>query len=157
MTTILCPTRGGEASYPNQDGAIALAKKRQARLIFMYVYNIQFPHIGVAPFLDDLEKEMDELGEFLLTMAQERAEEKGVTAEAVVRHGDFREALMDVVQEFSVDTVTMGAAAGPEGYTDEEFFKRLADFLHENANVEVCILRGGDLIAEYPARSSESN
>lgn len=155
MTTILCPTRGGEASYPNQDGAIALALKRQAGLIFMYVYNVQFLNMISSPVLADLEEEMDELGEFLLAMAQERAENRGIKADAVVRHGDFTQALLDAIREYNVDTVTMGAAAGPEGYTDEKFFETLVEILHETADVEVCILRGGDLVAEYPAKSSE--
>ena len=118
MTIILCPTRGGEGSYPNQDKAINLSKDRQARLIFMYVYNVRFLNSITSPLLTDIEEELEELGEFLLVMAQERAEKQGVEAEAVIRHGSFRAALKEVIREYGVDVITFGAATGPEGYTD---------------------------------------
>ena len=48
--TILCPTRGGEASYANQERAIALAVEREAELIFLYVSNVHFLDLTAAPY-----------------------------------------------------------------------------------------------------------
>ena len=42
MSTILCATRGGEQSYATQDAAIALAKERRARLVYIYVTDVDF-------------------------------------------------------------------------------------------------------------------
>ena len=42
MRLILCATRGGGASYITQDKAIALAKEKDASLIFLYVVVLQF-------------------------------------------------------------------------------------------------------------------
>jgi len=72
MTNILCPTRGGKESHPNQDFAIELAKERGADLLFMYVSNIQLISRSGPPIVVDIEEELDELGDFLLAMAQER-------------------------------------------------------------------------------------
>ena len=85
MKTILCPTRGGKESHPNQDFAINLAKERDAGLLFLYVSGISFIRRVGPPIVVDIEKEMDELGEFMLSMAQERAETSGVPARVAVR------------------------------------------------------------------------
>jgi hypothetical protein len=72
MTTILRPTRGGEASYPNQDRAIKLAKERDADLLLLYVANVHFLDRLAGPVIVDVETELEEMGEFLLALAQER-------------------------------------------------------------------------------------
>jgi nucleotide-binding universal stress UspA family protein len=102
MATILCPTRGGEASYPNQDRAIAIARERNADLLFLYVTDVRFLNRLASPVLVDIETELGELGEFLLTMAQERAEKVGVHAETEVRRGVFRQAIKEITQEYPV-------------------------------------------------------
>jgi nucleotide-binding universal stress UspA family protein len=99
MATVLYPTRGGDRTHRNQDRAAALAKERNARLIFLYVSNVSFlDRLGGPVRVDILEDELDDLGEFLLAMAQERAEKSGVKTERVIRHGRFRPALADVIE-----------------------------------------------------------
>jgi nucleotide-binding universal stress UspA family protein len=88
---ILCLTRGGEASYPNQDGAIAIAKDLDEELLFLYISSVQFLDHSAAPKVVDIESELDEMGEFLLVMAQERAQKAGVKADILVRRGNFQE------------------------------------------------------------------
>jgi hypothetical protein len=63
---ILCPTRGGKDSYPNQDRAVALAKERGVGVLFLYITNVDFLEHTAAPKLIDIEHEMDEMGEFML-------------------------------------------------------------------------------------------
>ena len=48
---ILCPTRGGKGSYPNQDRAIAIAKERNAEVLFLYITNVEFLGLTAAPIL----------------------------------------------------------------------------------------------------------
>jgi hypothetical protein len=50
---ILCPTRGGKGSYPNQDRAIAIAKERGAEILFLYITNVEFLGLTAAPKLID--------------------------------------------------------------------------------------------------------
>ena len=112
MGEILCATRGGEASYRTQDVAIALAKERGDELLFLFVV-----HIG---FLDKMERavrpdvvveEMSHMGEFLLAMAQERAQKQGVTANYVLRRGVLRDELKAAARAEGVDLVVLGQPA----------------------------------------------
>ena len=90
MGRILCATRGGEASFRAQDAAIALAQERGDELLFLYVVDIGFlqkTERAVRP--DVVKAEMEKMGEFLLAMAQERAQKQGVKASYALCHGDL--------------------------------------------------------------------
>ena len=115
MGTILCATRGGEASYRTQDAAIALAQERGDGLVFLYVVDIRFlnkTERAVRP--DVVTAEMEKMGEFLLAMAQERVQKQGVEARYVLRHGDLRPELKAAAREEAVDLVVLGRPAGAE-------------------------------------------
>ncbi|TEU12726.1 MAG: universal stress protein [Anaerolineales bacterium] len=115
MGTILCATRGGETSYRTQDIAIALAQERGDELLFLYVVDIGFldkTERTVRP--DVVTTEMEKMGEFLLAMAQERAQKQGVEASYVLRHGDLRRELQAAAREEAVDLVVLGQPAGAE-------------------------------------------
>ena len=79
MGLILCATRGGEASLRTQNAAIALAKERGDELAFLYIVDLEFLNKTAAPIMVDVENELAELGNFLLLVAKERANEQGVT------------------------------------------------------------------------------
>lgn len=151
MATILCPTRGGEASHPAQDQAISLAGQRGAKLIFLYVSDVRFLFKGSAAIVVDLEEELDEMGKFLLTMAQERAEERGVTADRVVKHGAFQDALLEVIEEHNVTTVVLGAPAGDDGLTTEDYVRELAESLSQDHGVEVFLVGAGEPVIHKKA------
>lgn len=75
--TILCATRGGESSHNTQDYAIKIAQERDVDILFLYVSNVEFLR-NVAPVkYQDVQEELDKMGEFLLLMAQERAKAQG--------------------------------------------------------------------------------
>jgi nucleotide-binding universal stress UspA family protein len=110
---ILCATRGGEASYPTQDAAIALAQERGAELVFLYVADVEFLNRtarGVRPDLVMIE--MEKMGEFLLVMAQERARKQNVVASCILGRGRLREALMAAVRDQGATVVVLGQPAG---------------------------------------------
>lgn len=146
MPGILSPTRGGEASYPNQDRAIQLAKERQVPLHFLYVADARFIHKPSGPITIDLEQELGEMGEFLLTMAQERAEEQGIEAAAHLRRGAFREAMADVIQEQAITTVVLGSPSGATRITSEEYLEVVTEFLVEEQGVEVFVVHDGRIV-----------
>ncbi|MFP3853709.1 MAG: universal stress protein [Anaerolineales bacterium] len=146
MGSILCPTRGGEASHPNQDRAIALAKERGEVLIFLYVSDVRFLYRGSGALLGALEDDLDEMGEFLLTMAQERAERQGVNAQQAVRRGPFEEAIKDVIEEHGVSTVVFGKPGEEHRITSKKYLRRLADSLSEKMEVEVLLTKNGELV-----------
>jgi nucleotide-binding universal stress UspA family protein len=113
MGKILCATRGGEASYRTQDAAIALAQERGDELLFLYVVDVGFlSKTARAVRPDVVTAEMEKMGEFLLIMAQERAQQQGIAAGYVLRHGDFRDELKAAAREEVVDLVVLGRPVG---------------------------------------------
>ena len=152
MGTILCPTRGGEASKANQDRAISLAKERGEELVFLYVSDVQFLDKGSAAHLGSLEANLDEMGEFLLIMAQERAEKQGVKADLEVRRGAFIEALQEVIEAHGVTTVVFGTPGEDHRVTTEEYLHTLADNLVKDKGIEVMMTRGDELIRHSGAK-----
>lgn len=146
MTTILFPTRGGEASYPNQDRAIAMAKEQAAHLVFMYVTDVRFITLMARPSVVNLENDIAEMGEFLLAMAQERAAAQGVDADMVVSRGVFREALKDVIEAKSVDTVVLGAPTGTTGITTPDYRQSVIRDLIAETGVKVIVVDDGAIV-----------
>ena len=148
MATILCPTRGGEKSIPNQDRAISIAKERGADLIFLYVSDVHFLDHLASPILVDLEAELDEMGEFLCTMALERADKAGVRAQIMVRRGIFRQALKEVIQEHGVTTVVMGSPAEEGGITTPEYISGLVGWIVAETGAEVIVTDGSEIVRQ---------
>lgn len=148
MSVILCPTRGGKSSIPNQKYAIDLAKERGAHLIFLYVSNVHFLDNLSSPLLVDVADELDEMGEFLLAMAQDRALKAGVEAEILVRQGVFREALAATINEKRVDTVIIGASAEGVGVTTQHYLAILAESVRQNG-VEMLVVQDGELVSRF--------
>ena len=146
---ILCLTRGGEPSYPNQDGAIAIAKERGQDMMFLYISNIEFLDHTAAPKVIDLEAELDELGEFMLVMAQERARKASVTAYTCVRRGYFSQVLSEMIEEYNFDTVILGSSSGDTGIIDEDLLHDVTCEIHQKYEVEFIILYEGEIIKTY--------
>ena len=147
MSTILCPTRGGKASIPNQDRAIILAQEQGADLIFLYVSDVHFlDHLRRPVAVEDVERRLDEIGEFVLVMAKERAEKAGLNAEALVRRGSFSQAIDEVIRANDVSMVVLGSGSQGTGITTPEYRRDLADYLVSEYGVEVVISAVGEVI-----------
>jgi nucleotide-binding universal stress UspA family protein len=150
MPIILRPTRGGEASYPNQDRSIAIAKERDADLLFLYVANARFLDHFASAILVDVETELEGMGEFLLCMAQERAEQAGVHAETVVLRGEFREALEEVIREHDeISTLVVGTAAGETGVTSPGYLEDLIKWVLNEFGIEVIVVHDGEIAEQH--------
>ena len=143
MITILCPTRGGKESHPNQDFAINLAKERGADLLFPYVSNIQLLSRAGPPIVVDIEEELDEMGDFLLSMAQERAEKSGVLAKVAVRRGVFSEVLKEVIVEKEIKIVILGSSPKEAGIVSYDRLQELSETLNEETGVEFIVVQDG--------------
>lgn len=148
---ILSPTRGGESSVPNQMTVIGLAKENDADLTFLYITDISFLERISSPVLIDIEQELDELGEFVLAMAQERAASEGVQVETIVRRGAFGAVLAAALEEFEIDWLILGSpveSTGPS--TTMPYLESLARELADSHAVRVTILRMGEAVLELP-------
>jgi nucleotide-binding universal stress UspA family protein len=146
---ILCPTRGGKGSYPNQDRAIAIAKERGTNILFLYITNVEFLGLTAAPKLVDIEAELDEMGEFMLVMAQDRAEKASVEATTLVMHGQFREVLAEVIEKHQIGTVVLGSSAGGTGVVTKEYIQELVDHIHSKTGVEFIVVDQGEIVKTY--------
>lgn len=139
MGKILCATRGGEASWRTQDEAINLAKERGDELIFLYVADMSFLDKTAAPVVVDAEGGVERMGEFLLAMAQERAREKGLEVQVVIREGKTREEIKKAVEELEVDTIVLGLPA-EGGVFREESIRSFARDIEEETEAEVVLV-----------------
>jgi len=141
MGKILCATRGGEASYRTQDAAIALARERGDSLIFLYVVDTHFldrTERAVRP--DVVAEEMARMGQFLLTMAQERAQAQGVQAEVRIRRGEVLEELKAAAREEGADLVILGRPGEEESTFRQVDLESIAREIEEETGVETRIV-----------------
>ena len=139
MGTIVCATRGGEASYSTQDKVITLAKKDKSRLVFVFAVDTHFLDTTHAPILVDVQPELENMAEFLLIMAQERAAKAGVEAEQVVRHGSLADVLVETAKEKEASLIVLGSPV-EEGRFAAEGLQKLAADLQEASGIEVRII-----------------
>ena len=146
MTTILCPTRGGKESQPNQDFAIQYASQHGADLLFLYVTDLRLISRAGPPIVVDIEEELAEVGDFVLTMAQERAEKAGVHAETCVRSGIFSEVLREVILEKNIHTVILGDSHENTGVVASEHLKKMSEELGKELNAEFIVVHKGELV-----------
>lgn len=139
MGKILCATRGGETSWRTQDEAIKLAKERGDQLIFLYVADISFLDKIAAPVVIDAEGGVERMGGFLLAMAQERARNKGLEAQVIIRGGKTREEIKAAAKELEVDCVVLGLPA-EGGVFREESIRAFAREIEEETGAEVILV-----------------
>jgi nucleotide-binding universal stress UspA family protein len=143
MGKILCPTRGGEGSHRTQEAAIAMARERGDELVFLYVVDLDFldkTERAVRP--DVVAEEMRHLGEFLLGIAQERAQNEGVEAGAVLREGHVRTEIMAAAVEEGATLVVLGQAQEHDEtshFEPERLFK-LAEQIEADTGIEVRVV-----------------
>jgi nucleotide-binding universal stress UspA family protein len=148
-TTILCPTRGGQDSYLNQDYAISLTKERDGDLIFLYVSNVQFLDHTAAPKVVDIEEELDEMGDFMLTMAIERAHNAGIQASSIVTHGQFGKILVQIIQEHAVDVVVLGMTRVESSHLPPDYIEKLAMDFSREMEIDVRLVHEGELFKSF--------
>lgn len=144
MGIILCPTRGGPASTCSQDEAISIAKERGDDLLFLYIVNLHFLDKLAAPIVVDVVDELLQMGEFMLLMAKERAEEQGVKSITLSRKGEVREEIKKVAQEEDVSLVLLGRPAGEQSAFQLAELKEFAAEIESETGIEAMVCRNVD-------------
>ena len=140
MGKILCATRGGEGSYGSQDGAITLAKQLGRELVFLYVADVSFLNQTAAPLVVDVDSQLERMGRFQLTMAQERAAAQGVAAQAIVRQGQLRDELSAAAKMLGAEIIVLGRPSGDTAVFDEVALRLFAAILESDTGAEVRII-----------------
>ena len=108
MSGIVCAVRGGPNSQPTIERAIGLAKETGLPLYFLYVINLDFLDATASSRTQTISKEMAQMGEFILLLAQTKAEAQGVTAQGAIRHGQVTEEIAAQCHVISADYLVIG-------------------------------------------------
>ncbi len=143
---IVCATRGGEASHVAQDFAIRLALERGEELAFFYIADTGVLAATSDTRPHDIAHDLTRMGEFILTIAQERAQAAGVEgSQWVCRLGTMREDLKKFLQESGAGTVVLGrpVSKGVEQVFSRKGLDEFAAELEAETGVQV-------LLAETP-------
>jgi nucleotide-binding universal stress UspA family protein len=120
------------------------------------VSNVHFlDHTAGHIRLDVLEKELDELGQFLLAMAEERAQKRGTEAKRLVLHGEFRQALEEVVQDNNITAVVLGRPSHDTAVTTIEYINSLARSIVTKFGVESFVVDQGEVVEHYSPAPKE--
>jgi nucleotide-binding universal stress UspA family protein len=105
---IVCAIRGGPDSQPTIARAIRLAAETGQPLYFLYVVNLDFLSRTSSTRVHTISKEMHQMGEFILSMAQASAQAQGIIAEGKVRHGNVGEEIVNLCHELSAEYLVLG-------------------------------------------------
>jgi nucleotide-binding universal stress UspA family protein len=143
MGKILCPTRGGEGSHRTQEAAIAMAKERGDDLVFLYVIDLDFlnrTERAVRP--DVVAEEMRRMGEFLLSMAQERAQSQGVDASYILREGEVQSEIKAAAVDEGATLVILGQSEedDPACKFDPEKLFKFAENIEAETGIEALVI-----------------
>ncbi len=140
MGKILCATRGGEASLHAQNAAISLAKERGDALTFLYIIDLKFLDKTAAPIIVDMGKELAQLGNFLLLLAKERANEAGIQTDALCRKGKVREEIKKAAQDIGATLIILGHPEENSSAFQLTNLQKFAKELEEETGAEVQIV-----------------
>jgi nucleotide-binding universal stress UspA family protein len=119
MSGIICAIRGGPDSQPTISQSIALAQETGQIIYFLYVVNLDFLSHTATSRTHIIQREMKEMGEFILLTAQAQALDKGANAEIVLRQGQVSTEIIGLCREINANYVVLGR---PRGKTEANIF-----------------------------------
>ena len=130
--SIVCAVRGSRESRATVTRAIDLALESKGRLTFFYVVDAEFQaQAAIGSPLSVVYQELISMSEFTLLILKDRAERRGVTeVELLIREGDVRTQLLDLVREKLPDVLVLGwpvRGAGRPRFKPAEFAAFVAE------------------------------
>lgn len=108
MAGIVCAIRGGPLSKSTIQKSIQLAKESGETIYFLYVVNLDFLTHSSSSRIEHISMEMQEMGEFILLDAQEKAQKQGVVAQGVIRDGIVIEEIIAFCAEIQPKYIVLG-------------------------------------------------
>ena len=139
MGPVVCATRGGEASRRTQERAVALAKERGARLIFLCVVDPDFAAQKDEALKEAVRGELRRLARSLLSIAKTRAREQGVEAETAVRFGPVWPTIEGFLQEVGAATLVIGAPRAGDEPTSAAGIEQFVEEVRQTTGAEVVV------------------
>lgn len=142
MGNIICAIRGGEASRITQIKAINIAKRRDKKLIFLYVISPEVIEKADSHIKEELRDELTFMARLHLRVACHRAREKEVDTGFTIKEGPIKEALKECLKEEEGELLVLGSPM--EDHLQKRFImanlKKFADEIKEETGVEVEIV-----------------
>lgn len=142
MGPIVCATRGGEAGRRTQERAVALAKERAAKLIFLCVFDPSSVGNANEGLRAAMVKEQQWLGRALLGIAQARAQKEGVDAGTEVCSGPVLETIEEFLRNVDADALVIGEPKRHSALTAFQPGKvhQFAERIRHDTGVEVVVV-----------------
>ncbi len=146
MGTIVCATRGGEAGRRTQERAIALAKEREDKLVFLSVSDPSFARQLDRELAAAVVQEQQWLGRALMGVARARARVQGVEAGAVVLSGPVVEGIERFLCESGASTLVIGEpkVSSPLATLQVDEVVPCAEHVERSTGVEVILVTPED-------------
>ena len=140
--TVAMGILGAGIAFASQEGAIDLAKEQGAELVFLHVVDPSFVGPVGASLVEPLKDEMTRLSRALLRIAQGRAQQQGLTAQAVVTHGSVQQSIIDYLRQVEAGTLVIGTprtGAASQVFT-REGIQQFAQAARDETDVEVVVV-----------------
>jgi nucleotide-binding universal stress UspA family protein len=141
MSGIVCAIRGGPASQPTIDRALALSKESGQTIYFLYVINLDFLTHSGGGRIGHIAEEMEEMGEFILLAAREQALEQDHCAEMVTAEGDVIHEIIALCHEIEADFIILGrpGKGGEDNFLKESEFQATIEHIEENTDATLIL------------------
>ena len=109
MNSIVCATRAGEGSRAVQQAAITLAKQTGRQLVFLYIIESRVYEALEEPMRPIVRAELYWLAKTLLRIAGNRAKEADLQPSLIIREGNVRDEISEVVKNVGASCLLLGA------------------------------------------------
>jgi len=96
-------------------------------LVFLLISFHILPETTAAPIVVNFENELDQMGQFFLLMAKERATEQGVIVRTITRRGKVREEIINAVHDEGATRVVLGRPVGKQSAFQESSLQSFTD------------------------------
>ena len=137
MEKILIPVDGSESSERALGKGIELANALKAKLMFLYVANVN--QLAVNSCLSaELLEAVNKAGDVVLTHAEESTPE-GIETERVMETGSPAPVIIDVAEEKGVDLIVMGSRG--LGLVKGVLLGSVSQYVVENAKCAVMVVK----------------
>lgn len=137
---IVCAARGGRGSRAVQLEAIRVARERNARLVFLYVVDINALGEMDDSLVPAVRAELEWLGKALMHVARQRAQQANIEVDVAVREGSVREEISRYVRQSGASLLLVGAPHATAGHSGDEAASRFARTLEEETGVQVLLV-----------------
>ena len=137
MQKILVPVDGSDSSERALERASELAAALKAKLIFLYVANVN--QLAVNSCLSaELLEAVNKAGDIILTHAEEKTPQ-GVETERILETGSPAPTIVDVAEDSEADLIVMGSRG--LGLVKGVLLGSVSQYVMENAKCAVMVVK----------------